>query len=168
MTKLTNFLRIEEEHLEKIKRFTKRNNIYNKENKKIVIMKKRKYQKNFFISEKFSVIYISKERANFISLLYYIWFFNLIYITILLPKIGNFCSSDHIYDKKMTKLLHYVKIISILYQFFDTLRKFWPYFDIITNLKWHYCKILILLWHYVIIIEKLWVKNGFLSKLRKM
>ena len=31
-------------------------------------MKKRNYRENFFISEKFSVIYISKERTYFISL----------------------------------------------------------------------------------------------------
>ena len=35
-----------------------------KENKKVKTMKKRNYRENFFISEKFSVIYISKERAN--------------------------------------------------------------------------------------------------------
>ena len=44
-------------------------------------MKKRNYRENFFISEKFSMIYISKERANFISLLYYILFLHLIHIT---------------------------------------------------------------------------------------
>ena len=30
-------------------------------------MKKRNYRENFFISEKFSVIYLSKERAYFIT-----------------------------------------------------------------------------------------------------
>ena len=34
-------------------------------------MKKRNYRENFFIVEKFSVIYITKERYYFISLLYY-------------------------------------------------------------------------------------------------
>ena len=39
--------------------------------KKAPTMKKRNYQEIFFISEKFSVIYLSKKRVNFISLLYY-------------------------------------------------------------------------------------------------
>ena len=34
------------------------------EEKKSPTMKKRNYRENFFISEKYSVIYISKERAN--------------------------------------------------------------------------------------------------------
>ena len=34
-------------------------------------MKKRNYRENFFITEKFLVIYISKKGADFISLLYY-------------------------------------------------------------------------------------------------
>ena len=50
-------------------------------------MKKRNYRENFFISEKLSVIYISKERAYFISVIKYFLFSNLIHIKILLPKI---------------------------------------------------------------------------------